>query len=343
MNLKNYHLQESVDELLTALLNEYVHDFYVPFYQNALWINLSDKNQFIHNTIELYKKNHVDFDVRRISSLYTEFRHLVHDDEIIVLNNTFIHKELYKILYLIDSTLQVQSLLNDPSAYPCGFAEIQSDMKEVKARRRHYKMNLIGDTKLRSKGESRLRYWMMTLYFKNRELFKFFIHLFVIQDIEKLNLEDEKEETIEVLFDTVVYFLTQKTTINAVIKSMGILLYWEMRHFLKMNHKESEVITQNIIYKLFNQDINMYEFNKHITIKSSIGFYPIFSASKKEVLNEDEKAYIQRKLLKELKGLVPSIELDIAPFFDSFIGNSHIQYLQKYPVEFFRINPKYSS
>ncbi|WP_298691406.1 hypothetical protein [uncultured Sulfuricurvum sp.] len=337
------NMSENLQTILSALTSEYSLDLYLPNYQSTLWVNLSDKNKLIYDTIETYKQNHQALNHSKIYNLHEEFSMLINYDEIISFKHAFIYKELYKILYLIDSTIEIQSLLNDSSTYPYGFAEIQSDMKEVKARRRHYKMNLIGDTQLRKKGESRLKYWMMTLYFKNRELFKFFLHIFIINDLEKINIDEEKEEDIELIFETLIYFLTQKTTINAVIKSLGILLYWEMRHFLKMNHKESEVITQNIIYKLFNQDINMYEFNKHITIKSSIGFYPIFSASKKEVLNEDEKAYIQRKLLKELKGLIPSIELDIAPFFDSFIGNSHIQYLQKYPVEFFRINPKYSS
>lgn len=64
----------------------------------------------------------------------------------------------------------MQFLLNDSSQYPTGFAEIQSDMKEIKSLRRHYKKCLVGDTAMKNKGEARLRYWLMTLYYQKHKV-----------------------------------------------------------------------------------------------------------------------------------------------------------------------------
>jgi len=147
-----------LQSLIDCLSTNYYLDFYLPNYQSVLWANLSDKDKLIYDTISTYKLNHSSFNHLKINVLYEEFYKIINYDEIISLDHIFIYKEFYKILYFIDSILEIQSILNDSSQYPSDFALIQSDMDTVKARRDHYKMNLIGDTKLRSKGESRLRY-----------------------------------------------------------------------------------------------------------------------------------------------------------------------------------------
>lgn len=334
---------ETLETFLTALLTEYHHDMYLLNYQSVLWVNLSDKYKLLDNTIAKYKEHHDHFDERKIKTVYEEFYKLIQYDEIISFQHTLIYKELYKILHLIDNTIQMQFLLNDSSQYPTGFAEIQSDMKEIKSRRRHYKKCLIGDTAMKNKGEARLRYWLMTLYYQNKELFKFFLHSFTNFEVEKMKLTNEDKKHIELVLENFEFFLTQKTTINAVIKSLGILLYWEMKYLLKINEKTSNECVQNIIFNLFNQDLNAHEFNRHISIKSTIGKFPIFAASKKNNLNGKEVLFIKRKLLQEVERVLPNVGSSFEPFFDSFIKTPHIQYLQKYPVEFFRINPKYSS
>lgn len=337
------NMLENLKTILSTLSSEYYHDMYLPNYQSVLWVNLSDKYKLIGSTVAKYKEHHDDFNEQKIKNLYEEFYKIIKFDEIISLDHTLIYKELYKILYLIDATFEMQSLLNDPSQYPTGFAEIQSDMKEIRSRRRHYKKCLIGDTAMRNKGEARLRYMFMTLYYKNKELFKFFLHTYVNFEFEKMNLHDEDEEKIEIILENLEFFMTQKTTIGAVVKSLGILLYWEMKQILKADQKTIDICVQNIIYKLFKENINTYEFSRHISIKSTLGIFPVFGASKKNNLSEEDELFIKRKLVRELEKILPNVHTSFEPFFDLFIKTPHIQYLQKYPVELFRINPKYSS
>jgi hypothetical protein len=129
-----------------------------------------------------------------------------------------------------------------------------------------------------------------------------------------------------------------------VRKSLGILLYWEQINFLKIKKDDAEVNVKSIIYELFNEDINCFEFHNAIWIKSSV-YIPIFAASKNDNLDNDEKNLIKKRMLEELHSDIFSAtnsdKFDL--LFDIFIKSPHIQFLQKYPVELFRKNPKYSS
>ena len=116
-----------------------------------------------------------------------------------------------------------------------------------------------------------------------------------------------------------------------------------MTKYLKINEHNAEVYKKAIIYKLFKENFNAYELNKVIEIKSSLNFLPIFGASKKSSLEDDEKEFIKKKLFEQTKELYLVSEELFESLFDSFIKTPHIQFLQKYPVELFRQNPKYSS
>ena len=147
----------------------------------------------------------------------------------------------------------------------------------------------------------------------------------------------------ELLLTELEFILMQQTSISKVIKSFGILLYWEMIHYLDIPKHSAEEYTSHIIYELFKESFNAEELHKVIEVKSSLGFFPIFGASKKATLQDNEKQFIHDKLFKEIQKNTEITKEEFEPFFDSYIKNPHIQYLAKYPVEFFRQNPKYSS
>ena len=237
----------------------------------------------------------------------------------------------------------MQQLLNDSKKYPSGFLLIQSDLREVKSFRKHYKDNLIGLCKIVGKGQSRFRYWFTTIYIKNKTLARFFTHLFLTSEIVKVKEFHEDEEVSQILLNELEFILMQQTTISKVIKSFGILLYWKMIKYLEIHKNNAETYTSNIIHTLFKENFNTYELHKVIEIKSSLRFFPIFSASKKSSLNDKDKQFIHYKILKYIQKNTSITKEEFEPLFDSYIKTPHIQFLQKYPVELFRINPKYSS
>ncbi len=338
-------LKDILQSIITSVSKEYYFDYYLINFKSIKGVDLSKKDLYIENTIEAYLNHHEIADSSIFSKLKEYFHNLVKFDTHIYFDDKIIYKELYKILKLINDTLTIQDILNDSKQYPKNFAKIQTDLKKVNTMRYQNKRNLIGDLKQFNRTESRLKYWLATLYVKNRNITKFFLYLFLAIDIKKIKILHEiDKESRELILNTYDWFLMQKTTMPQVRKSLGILLYWEQINFLKIKKDDAEVNTVAIIYELFQKDINCYEFNDAIWIKSSVN-HPIFAASKEYNLDENEKNLIKKRMLKELPldiySATNSDKFDM--LFDIFIKNPHIQFLQKYPVELFRKNPKYSS
>lgn len=44
-------LKKTIEKFLTILSKTYLDDMYLLNYQSVLWVNLSDKDKLIHNTI----------------------------------------------------------------------------------------------------------------------------------------------------------------------------------------------------------------------------------------------------------------------------------------------------
>lgn len=332
-----------INQIILLLSKEYFFDYYLINFKPIEGIDLSKRNNYVKNTIDLYTKYHTKADINKFLQIGEYLDKIVNFDSLIYFDTKIIYKELYKILYLIDTTINIQKLLNNSDAYPKDFAEIQTDLREVNRLRLHHRKNIIGKLKLTDKSESRLKYWLSTLYVKNRNVTKFFLYLFFISDIEKLRLlRDIDKKTKKMLENLYNWFILQKTTVPQVVKSLAILLYWEQIKFLKTKKNEAEHITEAIIYKLFKEPVNFYEFENEIWIKSSV-YFPIFGASKEYNLDENEKNFIKEIFKKEIS---PNVKIGDDKFnmmFDAFLKHPHTQFLEKYPEELFLINPKYSS
>jgi len=331
--------------LLSSISNDYYVDLYLIDFKEAKGVDLSDREKFINNTIKKYREHHKDFQNEKLKSIIEYFHKIIINDTVIHFEDTLIYKELYKILFLIHNTFNAQTLLNDPKAYPAGFAEIQSDMKEVKVFRKHNRKNIIGTYRLHKnyRGQSRFRSWFTTIYIKNKTLAKFFTHIFLTTDLVKVKELYEDLETSKLLLNELEYILLQITSVSKVIKSFGILLYWEMIKYLKIHKDDAEVYTKSVIYELFKENFNSEELHKVIEIKSSLGFLPIFGASKNASLYCDDREFLYHRFFKEIQKDITITNEEFEPIFDSYIKTPHIQYLSKYPVELFRLNPKYSS
>ena len=342
-NSNQNELQATLEKILATASEDYYIDYYLVNFKPAKGVNLSDRYKIIDNTMKKYKEHHKDFQDTKLKPIIEYFHHISYKDEVIHFEDVFIYKELYKILFIIDCTLNAQLLLNDSKAFPTGFAKVQGATKKVETFRTHNKKNIIGDYRLPSRGHSRFRYWFSTLYIKNEILAKFFTHIFLTSDFVRVKDFHEDEDASKLLLIELEFILMQQTTISKVIKSFGILLYWEMIKYLHIHKNDAESYTSNIIHLLFKEDFNTFELHKVIEIKSSLGFFPVFGASKKSSLGSAEKQFLHNKIFKQIQKDTSITVKEFEPFFESYIKTPHIQFLHKYPVELFRLNPKYSS
>jgi len=340
-------LQDTLQNLLSSISGDYYIDYYLPDFKPANGFNLSDRNKIIINTIKKYKEYHEDFQDNKIKSIIEELNEIVKNDTVIYFEDSLIYREIYKILFLLDNTFNAIELVNNKKAYPCGFAKVQSDLKKVELFREHNKNNVVGDYRLHKslRGQSRFRNWFTTIYIKNKTLAKFYTHMFLTADLVKVKdfHEDKDKEVNEKLLLELEFILTQRTINSKIIKSFGILIYYEMIKFLSIDRNSAEVNTEVIIDKLFESTFSGHELHRVIEIKSSLGFFPIFGASKISSLKSDEKQFIHDKIFKQIQNNTDITTEEFEPFFDSYIRTPHIQFLHKYPVELFRQNPKYSS
>ncbi|MCK9477487.1 MAG: hypothetical protein M0R46_16340 [Candidatus Muirbacterium halophilum] len=336
-------LLNDIQNTFDSLSNEYVFDLHIWNFKKPLWKNLSQTNKikYLENTINVYVKYHENFDVKKIESTKDELLKITEKDEIVEFEDMYIYKELYKILFLINYTFQALDILREKD-YPRDFGLLQSDDKKINPKRIYYKKLIIGEDKLTNRKEARLKYWLFTNYYKNRGLFKFFLYNFLITDLSKFKALHEENEANETIFSALNFFLMQKTTPDAVIKSLGILLYGELTEHLKIPKGRSKEIIQWIINTIFHSNISTDEFYGHIYIKSSLGNFPIFGASRKDKHSDEEKAFIKKRLYRDLNDLTKMNIETFEVFYNSYMKNPHIQYLVKYPLEFFRENPKYS-
>jgi len=343
MSISQEVLLEKLKEMLSSLSEEYIDDLLLPNYVPHIWTDLSNKEKILDDTIKKYYENHEKLNINRLERIYEYLLKLIPYDKVNTFDNKVIYLEIYKILGLIDTTFEAEKILNNSKKYPSGFAQHQMGKKSINTARRFYRNNLIGKFKVTQKGESRLRYMIFTTYNKNNKLVNFFLHNFLVSDLFKFKTLHEETLENEIFIRNLEFFLTQKTTIGALIKSLGILLYTEFIYYLNINKHDAEVYSKSIIYELFKESLNLDEINKHIYIKSSLGFLPIFGTSKKANLNDKDDEFIKNRLYTELQDIYSVEEQIFEIAYNSYIKNPHIQYLRKYPVELFKENPKYSS
>lgn len=182
------------------------------------------------------------------------------------------------------------------------------------------------------------------MFEKNPKIVKFYLHSFTLMDLEKCNFIKKENEEIQLqVINFLESKLIQNTTEKDILKSLAILLHYELKYFLKLKDTNAKEKTTDILENLFNYFPNNEEFNRTIYFRSSIKFMPIFGAKKMPHYNKNEKEFIKKNIYKELT-LREKIKFNHKEFnlvFDAYIKNPHIQFLLKYPVEFFRINPKY--
>lgn len=337
--------KDFINELLNSISKDYIFDLYKPRYFTPKGVKSPEF--YVENTINLYFEYHNSLNSNFFNKVKNIFKQISANDKIIDLNDKIILLELYKIMFLIDYTNQLLDFISQPSYPKKYFASYQSDKREInRQKKKHKGMIVKPKTILVYKGEHRVNWWFNEMFEKNQKVVKFYLHAFTLMDLEKCNfIKREKEEIQEIFMNFLESKLIQRTTDKDILKSLAILLHSELRYFLKIQDTKAKEFTREILEYLFDYTPNDEEFNKTIYFRSSIKFMPIFGAKDTSHYLKLEKEFIKKTIYKELS-LREKINFNHKEFnlmFESYIKNPHILFLYKYPVEFFRKNPKYST
>lgn len=346
----NSNILQEVSKLFENSQNSYYHYLYLPLYKFDPIPKPKNTQFYINNTIDFYCLNHKKFDRKWLNDLDNAFNQIIEKDRLILIHGQMIYYELYRIFWLLENTKNILKIIEKSDYGKNLFAEIHQDKREVKREANYYKRLLVkSKRKTTSKKEPRLKWYFLQMYHYDKKLFNVFFSSFLLSDLEKVaEIYTLSEDELEISLDALNYLMNQKTTSPAVIKSLTILLYSVGRYYLKMKHEKAKTLAVEMVQYLFEdvEKINDEEFSARIYIRSVVSWMPIFGASrKKEVLTKKEIDFLRKQLIKFERRLDPNFKYDATAFnqmIQIYLEYPHTAFLQKYPVEFFRKNSKYS-
>lgn len=349
----NSNILQEVSKLFENSQNSYYHDLYLPLYKFDPIQKPKNTKFYIDNTINFYCSHHREFDRACLVNLENAFSQITKKDRLILIHGKVIYYELYRILWLVDSTKNILKIIETSDYEKNHFAKIHQDQREVGREAKYYKKQLVKAKRPISskslKKEPRLKWYFLQMYHYDKKLFNVFFSSFLLSDLEKVaEIYTLSEDELEISMDALNYLMNQKTTVPAVIKSLGILLYSVARYYLKIKHEKAKTLAVEIVQYIFEdvEALHDEEFNARVYIRSVVSWFPIFGASrKKEVLTKKEIDFLRKQLIKFERRLDPNFKYDAIAFnqmIQIYLEHSHTTFLQKYPVEFFRKNSKYS-
>ena len=350
---RSVNVLNQVSALFETSKKDYYYDLYLPIYKFDPISEPKNTKFYINNTIDFYCSRHKEFDRTCLIDLKNAFSEIIKKDRLILIHGQVIYYELYRILWLIDSTQNTLKTIEKKDYGKNLFAQIHQDQREVRREAQYYKKQLVKSKRpissKSSKREPRLKWYFLQMYHYDKKLFNVFFSSFLLCDLEKVaDIYTLSEDELEISMDALNYLMNQKTTSPAVIKSLTLLLYSVCRYYLKMKHEKAIELAVEIVQYLFEdaESINDKEFNACVYIRSVVSWFPIFGASrKKEVLTKKEIDFLRKQLIKFERRLDPKFKYDVTAFNEMikiYLEYPHTTFLQKYPVEFFRKNPKYS-
>ncbi len=263
---------KTLHSLMGSLTDEYYFDMYEPNF-HKIQGNYTIKHK-IENTKEVYCKYHPDFDIETFNKFPNHFlEKIVENDTTIYFDEKYIYLELYKILYLLDTTIYHRKYIKT-SKYN---KRVKANNKSLTTQKNSHKKNILPSSNIYDKGEHRLNYHYLNNLQKEKKVTKFFLQTMTLYDLEKVAMlykekRDNVKKTIHFLEDRLI----QKTADEAILKSLGILLHYEFKNYLKIGDDDSKKYIADIMSYIFNAIVNDDEFNRYVYLISTISFFPIF-------------------------------------------------------------------
>jgi len=342
--LKNLTHEQTklIIDLHNNLKEEYYFDLFINDFTSVT--GTKAKEFYIEATIDYHCKNNTKTNKEKLNRIKPQLKEFSKFDTLISINNKIILKETYTLIFHLHQTKDILSLLKS-SAYPKKyFAQYNQDIQEVKREAKRFKKIVIKSrTPLLNKEEMTFKWKMLTLYETDKHMFEYFLNSLVLSDLNKMaDVYKVAAHKLTIILDMLSYMTTQKTTPQSILKSIGIILYYKMKCQLFMGRTVSEHLAKSIVENFFNESFSESNINSKIYTRSIVNGLPIFGAKRKSHYTPKHKNIIVENFLKTYKN-INNDSNELYDLINKSIDSPQLQHIQKYPIEFFKINPKYQN
>ena len=288
------------------------------------------KEECFGSTINTFCSIH-DVDKKFFSTIKPILKKFIKHDKLINVENKIVCKEIYKMLFLINQTDKLLDFHSSVEYHKKFFIKYNTKAK-IRKNMQIHKSQVI-NKEVMNLGEHRLNWYFKSMYLRNKNIALFYSYLFTLIGIDEVKIKDTNfKSKIELVKFHTNKLLTSNTNENDILKNLSILLYFQFKSYFKIRINQCKEYTQEIMFNLFNYDVNFEEFNKNVYLKSMINNIPIFGAKKEKHFNENE----EKLILKNLSKAFPMFDNKTAKsMVKIFLKHSYINSLQKYPVELF--------
>ena len=253
-----------------------------------------------------------------------------------------IYYHTYRILFWIYQYTKILDFYQSDEYKKYSFAKHKSATSKFK---RDYKKNKkeAYDKSNAYTGDNRIHAFSLRKYLLHRDLMDIYFNTTTLFPKNNINYEllQEVEETNTTIMNIVQKIHTYYSSSyihseDVIYESLAIVINGYMRLKIGMESKISNQITNELLYELFNYDINKTSSNRlsNIYIAGRINNMPIFKNSKKEeIFSQEDKEKFSILLEEAKQDFTDSddIFLDVEEYFNS---NPLKAYFEQYPMEF---------
>lgn len=305
-------------------------------------INITHNKVITIDTLKVFQSLHSDFDEVYIKSIKSILQRIYKSDKVINFEKINIYFHTYRILFWIYQYTKILDFYQSDDYKKYSFAKQKSAKEKFK---REYNKNReeLFDKSNAYTGDNRVHAFTLRKYLSQKKLMDIYFNastLFLKNNInyELLQkVEETDKTTMNVVQKIHTYYSSSYIDSEDVIyESLAIIINGYMRLKIGMDSKISNQITNELLYALFDYQVEKTSSDRlsNIYIAGRINNIPIFKNSKKEEIFSQEDKNKFSLLLEEAKqdfADSDDIFLDVEEYFNS---NPLKAYFEQYPMEF---------
>ena len=303
-------------------------------------INITHNKALTVDTLKVFHILHPDLDKVYLKAIKSILQKIYKNDKIINFEKTNIFYHTYRILVWIYQYTKILDFYQSDDYKKYSFAKHKSAKSKFKRNYTKERQELFD--KNTYTGDNRVHAFALRKYLLHRDLMDIYFNATTLFPKYNINYEliKEVEEadtmTVNVVKKIHTYYSSSYIDSEDVIfESLAIILNGYMKLKMKMKSKVANSITNELLYTLFNYQVEKTSSDRltNIYISGRVDNMPIFKNSKEDIFPIADKEKFST-LLEEAKqdfGDNDNILLDTEAYFHS---NPLKAYFEQYPMEF---------
>jgi len=304
-------------------------------------IHITHNKEITIDTLKVFQTLHTDLNEIYIKSVKSTLQRMYKNDKIINFEKINIYYHTYRILFWIYQYTQVLDFYQSDDYKKYSFAKHKSAKAKFK---RDYKKNKeeAYDKSNAYTGDNKVHALALRKYFWHRDMMDIYFNATTLLPKNNINYdllqETEKADTTSMNIIHKIHNYYSSSYIDSedvIYESLAIILNGYFRLKMRISSKISTSITNELIYTLFNYQVEKTSSDRlaNVYISGRINNMPIFKNSKTSEIysNEDKETFSQ--LIEEAKKVFKMDNL-LADVNQYFIYNPLKPFFEQYPMEF---------